>query len=67
MRMSVNDNIVYGELILNCNGDVPVPRFVGVGEPTPMRKRLTGEPYAGEPQVRFGGGREPFSTAEFAG
>jgi len=33
MRMSVNDNIVYGELILNCNGDVPVPRFVRVGEP----------------------------------
>ena len=29
-----------------------------------MRKPLTGEPYAGEPHVRFGGRgrREPFST-----
>ena len=34
------------------------------GEPIPMRKPLTGEPYAGEPHVRFGGrgGREPFPT-----
>ncbi|MBI5346286.1 MAG: hypothetical protein HZB76_04010 [Chlamydiae bacterium] len=25
------------------------------GESAPMRKLLTGEPYAGEPPVRFGG------------
>ena len=29
-------------------------RSPNVSEPTPMRKPLTGEPYAGEPHVRFG-------------
>ncbi|MDO9012041.1 MAG: site-specific DNA-methyltransferase, partial [Gallionella sp.] len=39
-------------------------RSPNVSEPIPMRKPLTGEPYAGEPHVRFGGrgGLAPFST-----
>ncbi len=39
---------------------------LGSRETLPMRKPATGEPYAGEPPVRFGAGRLPTSEGRFA-
>jgi hypothetical protein len=52
------------ECLLRKTGIVHHDASPNMSEPTPMRKPLTGEPCAGEPQARFGGrgGRESFST-----
>ena len=53
-----------GSRVLRYAGAVHAPCSPGAGEPISMEKPPTGEPYAGEPHVRFGGrgGRETFPT-----
>jgi hypothetical protein len=48
---------------LRCSWAVHPWHCLGAGETLPMRKPTTGEPYAGEPHLRFGGrgGVQPLS------
>lgn len=57
MLAALEDGVRGGmaRCLLRCCGASHLDQSPASGEPIPMRKPPTGEPYAGEPHVRFGG------------